>query len=96
MGLYEYLSYLFAENENIRKQIEKGNKDLVTMTDAEIKRQVRIEFPNAKTFENSTVNRFRRSYNEGTLLKHVGKPKRKSQRYDASGKVVKGNTGRPE
>tara|TARA_R110002020_G_scaffold115383_1_gene265297 strand:+ start:5138 stop:5632 length:495 start_codon:yes stop_codon:yes gene_type:complete len=93
LGIMAFWATLFEGNELLSR-----NKK---MTNAEIERQVRLEFPHEETLmENldsgrQTVNYYRHLYNVGKLTKPRGTPpKHISFRYSNVGKVVDTRSGK--
>ena len=93
LGIMAFWATLFEGNELLPR-----NKK---MTNAEIERQVRLEFPHEETLmENldsgrQTVNYYRHLYNVGKLTKPRGTPpKHISFRYNEVGKIVDTRSGK--
>tara|TARA_Y100000401_G_scaffold30623_1_gene22394 strand:+ start:31290 stop:31775 length:486 start_codon:yes stop_codon:yes gene_type:complete len=90
LGIMAFWKTLFEGNEILPKSKK--------MTNAEIERQVRLEFPHEKTLlENldtgrQSVNYYRHLYNKGRMTKG-DTPEYISFRYDGDGKVVNTRTG---
>lgn len=93
LGIMAFWSVLFSGNE----QLPKGKK----MTNAEIERQVRMEFSHERTLmhnletKRQTVNYYRHLYNSGRLTKPRGNcPEYISYRYNDKGERVDTRTGK--
>tara|TARA_R100001163_G_C5068474_1_gene208860 strand:+ start:5768 stop:6253 length:486 start_codon:yes stop_codon:yes gene_type:complete len=90
LGIMAFWKTLFEGNEILPKSKK--------MTNAEIERQVRLEFPHEKTLlENldtgrQSVNYYRHLYNKGRMTKGDA-PEHISFRYDGDGKIVNTRTG---
>lgn len=90
MGIMAFWRYLFEANEIL----DTENK----MTNAEIERQVRLEFPHEDRLIRNldsgkqSVNYYRHLYNKGRMDNGVC-PKHISFRYDYDGRIVNTRTG---
>ena len=90
LGIMAFWSHIFEANE--RLDTEKK------MTNAEIERQVRLEFAHEDTLMRNldsgrqSVNYYRHLYNKGRMNKGIS-PKYFSFRYDYDGRVVDTRTG---
>ena len=95
LGICQFWVYIFELNERLPKKRK--------MTDEEIKRQVREEYPNRKSIKKlgpvggrgtTTVNYHRQLYNGGRYTRGIP-PKVISYRYGADGNEVNPRTGKP-
>jgi hypothetical protein len=93
LGIMAFWATLFEGNELLSKSKK--------MTNAELERQVRAEFPHEKTLlENldsgrQSVNYYRHLYNKGRMSKPKGTPPEYiSFRYSSDGEVVDTRTGK--
>ena len=93
LGIMTFWATIFEGNELLPRTKK--------MTNAEIERQVRLEFPHEETLmENldsgkQTVNYYRHLYNVGKLTKPRGTPPNHiSFRYNEAGQVVDTRTGK--
>lgn len=93
LGIMAFWAALFRGNE----MLSKSKK----MTNAEIERQVRLEFPHEQTLMDNldsgrqTVNYYRHLYNVGKLTKPKGEPpEHVSFRYNTDGIPVDTRTGK--
>ena len=91
MGIMAFWATLFEGNETLSKSKK--------MTNAEIERQIRLEFPHEETLmENldsgrQSVNYYRHLYNRGRMNKDVP-PTQISYRYNEEGFIVDTRTGK--